>query len=305
MGGPAVEGGDMLARIASVLLVCASGTPAQAETLILANGDRLTGEIVAWEVDSVVLDHPQLGKVELALDQLRLDTGDPPNPGLLGTDFLRGWTRSLDVGANGKDGNTENQNMTLGLDMEYTDDFKRWLVRARYFFASEDGATTDSNGRFEARRDWLLPDNRWFWRAGGRYQFDKFESWKQRFILLAGPGYHLIEGEAHDLDGLVGVAFTREEGERDNDKGEGVLGFDYVWTVSEQISFRLSNQVFTELAPDAGNVRNTTTSEARWALTKEPALSLKLGFENEYETEVERGDEKNDLYYYLSLGLGF
>ena len=295
----------MLARIALAVLVCASGTLAQADTLILANGDRLTGEILAWGVDSVVIQHPQLGEVRLALEQLQLDTGDPPTPGLFGTDFLRGWTRSLDVGANGKSGNTENENLTVGLDMDYRDDFKRWKVRGRYFFGSEDGATTDSYGRLEAQRDWLLPDSRWFWRVGSRYQFDKFESWKQRFILFGGPGYHLFDDGTHSLDGVVGVAFTREEGERDDNKGEAVVGFDYAWTVSEELSFSFSNNAFTEVVPDAGSLRNLTTSELRWALMKEPALSLKLGVENEYETEVESDDEKNDLYYYLSLGIGF
>lgn len=295
----------MLRRVTLALALCACGTLAHADTLVLANGDTINGEIVDWEVDSVVLEHPQLGRLRLALDQLRLETVDPPDPGLFGTDFLRGWTRSLDVGANGKSGNTENENLTVGLDLDYLDDFKRWRVRGRYFYASEDGATTENNGRFELRRDWLLPDSRWFWRAGGRYQFDKFESWKQRFILFGGPGYRLLESGGHTLDGLVGLAFTREEGERKDDKGEGIVGLDYVWTISERVSFQLSNTVFSQLVPDAGDLRNMTTSELVWKLTREPRLSLKLGFENEYETEVEPGDKKNDLYYYLSLGLGF
>jgi putative salt-induced outer membrane protein YdiY len=295
----------MLSRITAALAVCACSTVADADTLLLANGDTLTGEIVEWDVGSVVIEHPQLGRVHLALDQLRLDTGDPPNPGLFGTDFLRGWTRTLNVGANGKDGNTVNENLTVGLDMDYADDFKRWRVHARYLYASEDESTTDSYGRLDVRRDWLLPDSRFFWRAGTRYQFDKFESWKQRFILFGGPGYHLIEGEVHRLDGLVGPAFTREEGDRNDNKGEAVVGFEYGWTLSEALSFKLSNVIFTEVVPEAGNLRNQTTSEVRWTLTQEPALSLNLGIENEYETEVERGDQKNNLYYYLTLGLGF
>ncbi len=155
------------------------------------------------------------------------------------------------------------------------------------------------------QRDWLVPDSRWFWRGGSSYQFDKFESWKQRLVLFGGPGYHRLEGDVHDLDGLLGLAFAREEGDRDDSKGEVVVGFDYVWTVSDGLSFAFSNNAFTEMVPDAGNLRNLTTSELRWSVMKDPALSLKLGVENEYETQVESDDEKNDLYYYLSLGLGF
>lgn len=297
----------MVARVtaAALALACWSVTIARADTLILANGDRITGEIVEWGVDSLVIDHPQLGRVRLSLDQLRLDTGPPPNEGLFGTDFLRGWTRSIDVGANGKKGNTENQNLTVGLDMNYADDFKRWELRARYFFASENGASTDDNGRLDLQRDWLLPESRWFWRAGGRYEYDRFESWKHRLVAFGGPGYHLIQDEAYSLDGVVGAAFTREAGSRNENKGEAVVGLDYHWTLSEVLSLRVANLLFPELVPNAGSLRNVTTSEVRWALTQEPALSLKIGFENEYETDVEPGDKKNDLYYYLSLGLGF
>ncbi|MEN8183637.1 MAG: DUF481 domain-containing protein [Myxococcota bacterium] len=292
-------------RIAIALVICACASLARADTLVLANGDTINGEIVEWEVTSVVLEHPQLGRIRLALDQLDIDIGKPPNPGLFGTDFLRGWTRSLDIGANGKDGNTVNQNLTVGLDLAYEDDFKRWAVTGRYFFASEDNATTDNNGRFDLRRDWLLPESEWFWRAATRYQFDKFESWQNRLVLFGGPGYHLIEHENYNLDGMMGLAFTREAGDRDVNKGEAVLAFDYSWTVSEELSLRLTNQAFTELVPEAGELRNVTHGEARWKLTEEPALSLKLGFENEYETDIEPGDERNDFYYYLSLGLGF
>jgi putative salt-induced outer membrane protein YdiY len=291
--------------ITIAVLVGLGGAPALADTLVLANGDRINGEIVEWSVGSVVIDHPQLGEIRLALDELEIDTGDPPNPGLFATDFLRGWERTLSVGANGKDGNTVNENLNVALDMDYDDDFKRWRVDGRYFYASEDNATTDSYGRLDVRRDWLLPDSRWFWRVGGRYQFDKFESWKQRFILLGAPGYHLIEGEVHAVDGLLGVAFTREEGDRSDNKGEAVFGLDYTWKISEAISFKAGNSLFTEVVPDSGNLRNMTTSELRWELTKRPSLSLKLGIENEWESEVESDDEKNDLYYYLSLGLGF
>jgi hypothetical protein len=40
-------------------------------------------------------------------------------------------------------------------------------------------------------------------------------------------------------------------------------------------------------------------------LTERPALNLRIGFENEYETSIDPGDKNNDLKYYLALGLDF
>ena len=71
----------MLLRILITLLLCACPLALRADTLILANGDKISGEIVEWAVDHVVLEHPQLGRVRLTLDQLEIDTGTPPNPG--------------------------------------------------------------------------------------------------------------------------------------------------------------------------------------------------------------------------------
>ncbi len=43
----------------------------------------------------------------------------------------------------------------------------------------------------------------------------------------------------------------------------------------------------------------------QWNLVEKPALSLKAGLVNEYQTDVAPGSEKNDLKYYTSVGLDF
>ena len=46
-----------------------------------------------------------------------------------------------------------------------------------------------------------------------------------------------------------------------------------------------------------------TIADFTIALFKEPALSFKIGIQNEYETDAEEDDKPNDLKYYMSLGL--
>ena len=67
----------------------------------------------------------------------------------------------------------------------------------------------------------------------------------------------------------------------------------------------LNKTFFVEAVPSAGEIRNLTRGELRLSLLEEPELSLLLGAQNEYETDIEPGDEKNDLKYWLSLGVGF
>lgn len=285
-----------------LVLVCAQ---ARADTVVLANGDTLEGEILEWSVDRLVLAHPQLGLLELSLDQLEIDTGTPPTPGLLDTNFLRGWKRTIDAGLNGKRGNSDSTNLTLGLNFGYDDEFKRWLFNARYFLNDTDDGDGDNNGRLDIRRDWLFPGSRWFLGSNFRYQYDQFESWNQRTVAGVGPGYQLIRRRAHELDTRLHPVFTHEFGERDTSKGEVMWALDYRWSSGERYSFHLSNQIFNEFAPDSGEYRNLTLGEWRVALTQRPSISLRIGAENEWETNIEPGDKRNDLKYYMTLGLDF
>ena len=187
----------------------------------------------------------------------------------------------------------------------YSDQFKRWSIRGRQFYSEEDDGVTDNNARIDLRRDWLFPGSRWFAFVSSRYQYDEFESWEHRTTSTVGPGYELIRSETHRLDGRLGAAFTREFGERKESKAESLLAFDYHWDLAERYSVSITNQLFTQVQPEFGEVRNLTIGELKILLSEDPSLSLKFGVENEYETEVEGDDEKNNLKYYMALGIDF
>lgn len=289
-------------------LLCAalgSAAPARAEKLKLANGDTLNGEIVEWAVDYVVIDHPQLGQIRLSLDQLAIDTGKPPSPGLFGTTFLRGWKRSIDLGVNGRQGNTDTRNITAGLDFSYADEFRRWKVAGRYYFNDSSDGDQDNNARLDLRRDWLFPGHDWFAFASLRYQFDRFEDWRNRTVLSAGPGYNLVHSESHHLDLRAAPTFTKEYSGEKSSKGEALFGIDYGWTISERSSFSFTNDFYVEWEPNAGDIRNLTVAEWKLAIVEQPALNLKIGGSNEYDSSPDPGDESNDLRYYLAVGLDF
>lgn len=295
----------MLRRTSIILALCVCSNIARADTVTLANGDTLNGEIIRWALDHVVIEHPQLGEVRLSLEELAIETGKPPNPGLFGTTFLRGWNRSIDIGWNGEEGNSTTRNLIVGMDFNYADAFKRWEIKGRYYFDADEDGTSDNYARVDLRRDWRFPGIPWFAFASSRYQYDEFESWEHRGLASAGPGYSLVQGENHKLDTRLGATVTREFGERDDTKWETLFAVDYYWQPAERYSLTLSNQLYTQTQPEFGEIRNLTIAEMKIRLSERPALSMNLGAENEYESEVEGDDEKNDLKYYISLGIDF
>lgn len=288
---------------AFVVVFCIS--TAGADTLKLANGDELNGEIVEWAVDHVVIDHPQLGEIRVSLEQLDLDTGKPPSPGLFGTTFLRGWNRNIDLGWTGRQGSTNTLNITAGLNFNYTDEFRRWKLTGRYFFNNSTDGDNDNNARVDLRRDWLFPGHDWFAFAALRYQFDQFETWQHRTVTSVGPGYNLVHTEAHNFDLRVGPSFTREYAGSESSRGEVLFGVDYGWTISSRSSLHFSNDFYFQYAPELADFRNLTTAEWQLRITEAPALVFKIGGSNEYDNNPDAGDKANDLRYYLSLGLDF
>jgi putative salt-induced outer membrane protein YdiY len=286
-------------------LLCLIAGVSHAESVVLANGDRLNVEIVERGDDHIVIEHPQLGQVRLSLDQFEIDTDDPPNPGIFGTSILRGWSRTLDVGLNGRQGNSETTSITAGLEMNYEDELTRWGFRGRTFYDRDEDGTSDNNGRFTLRRDQLFPGSPWFAFGSVGYAYDQFESWRHRIIASAGPGYRLVQGQAHTLDLRFAPTFTREFGERDTDEADAMFAIDYSWKPGDRYTLTLANQLFAKVYPNAGEFRNLAIAEWKMQVLEEPALSLKAGAENEYETEVEEDDKKNDLKYYVGVGIDF
>jgi putative salt-induced outer membrane protein YdiY len=295
----------MQGRLPIVLIICLCALPAGADTVKLANGDELNGEVVEWAVDHIVVEHPQLGRVRLSLDQLEVDTGTPPSPGLFGTTFLRGWNRNIDLGWTGRNGSTDTLNITAGLNFDYTDEFERWKITGRYYFNESSDGDQDNNARVDLRRDWLFPGHDWFAFTSFRYQFDQFEAWKHRTVLSAGPGYNLVRTESQQLDLRVGPTFTREYAGDKASKGEALLGVDWTWKINSRSSFTFTNDFYLEWEPSAGDFRNLTVAEWKLLLAEKPALNLKIGGSNEYDNSPDEGDEPNDLRYHLSLGLDF
>lgn len=290
------------------LVVCAllaAVEVARAEEIELKNGDTLTCEIIEVTVDHVVIEHAELGVLDLERAKVKTDLQHRLAPGLFGTGFMRGWNRHIDLGFNGSQGNTISTNITGGMDFSYKDESRRWGLTGRYFFQRDETGTTDNNARVELRRDWFMSNSPWFAFGALGYQYDEFESWNHRSVLTAGPGYHLLKREKLTLDLRAAPAFAREFGVRKINKAEALFAVDATWKPRERMTIKLSNLLFTEVSPDAGQLRNVTFANWKTRILSDPALDLIFGADNEYETQVEDGDKKNSLNYYMTLGISF
>ena len=289
-------------------MVCAlvvSGQIAHADVIQLKSGDELHAKIKRVTAAAVYIDHPELGNIRLSRDKVVGDLDHAINPGLFGTSFMSGWNRRIDAGLNGSEGSSVSTNATAGLNFNYKDKDKRWLATGRYALQRNKKRITSNNAGIDIRRDWLLPDSPWFVFATGRYQYDQFQSWEHRIVLSTGPGYNLLKREKQTLDVRIGPAYTRDFSGQNPNKVEVLWAMDYSWNPWDRVKLTLSNEFYTEIWEDAGQFRNVTSAAWTTRLLDEPALSLIVGVNNEYETDLKPPSKNNNLKYHTTLGVDF
>ena len=272
------------------------------DKLQLANGDELNGVIVEERNDHIILEHPVLGRVELARDQLKAE--DPPDDGAFGIGLFRDWQRSFELGLTGSEGNSENMTLRAGLALDYEDELKRWRIDARYLRGSQDGDTDEHEARTLLERDWRWADSPWFLFANGVFDWDQFQDWDFRASLFAGPGYEFYDTEVFTLRGRVGGGVTREFGSGEGAIPEALLGIETDWDPDERQKIAFHNRLFPDLS-DFGEFRNVTGLDYTVDVGALGGIKLKSGLENEYDSKVADDIRRNDLKYYGSVLLGF
>ena len=240
---------------------------------------------------------------EKALARSELKQPEPPNPGLFGTGFLFGWTRTFSLGLSGQQGNSDTTDLTMALDADAENEKRRWAFDARYNLSIADGDTTKNNAMTSLGRDWLFPESKWFAFAAARFDYDDFRTWTFRIQGEGGLGYEIFTYDSFQLRARTGPSVVQEWSE-DQFRAEGMIGPELVWKPLENQSLEASNFFFYAFTPWA-EYRNVSRIQWRWNLTEEPVLSLMAGVENEYQSDVEAGFKNNDLKYFTTVGLDF
>ena len=309
---------------AALLLLCAAGAPA--ETIRLADGDTITGPITASDAASITVNHPSLGEITIARDQVvevyddaqaldaalaaeaaeaaaladtqRRDADD----GVFGLGvFFPGWDRRLELGVNGAEGNSRNANVRAGFNAHQEDEDGRWDVDLLYRVTRSNSVTSENRFQAQALRDWFFPGEDYFLFATGKLEWDDFEDFETRLSGFFGGGCRFHKDDEFEVNGRVGFGGNQTYGGASSDfTAEALIGLDVDWTIATNQSLAFSTDFFPSLE-NGGEFRNVTTLDWILSIDRDRGLSLKLGLANEYDSEVSAGVDKNDFTYYAAL----
>ena len=279
-----------------------------AGTVQLNNNDELTGVITQRDEQGVTLEHQDLGTLRFGNDEVKdvtMKESDPayvvpPEP-----DFFIGWDKTLSAGINGSRGNTDAVNIYASFDTSYENPEHRWLIDADLFYAEDEGENTRNYFQTGLTKDWLIPDRAAFYWVNLKYEQDRFTGWEERTSGFAGVGYEFVEDRDYTLIGRLGVGGQYEAGQVNEFTPEVLIALEGKWTINSDSSLRYYTYFYPSLDPAFSEFRNVSGLAYKISIDHAKGLSLKAGVENQYQSEVAEGTEKNDLKYYAALVLDF
>ena len=308
------------------ILVMLAAASANAAVVQLTTGERINGNIISQDEHQTVVEHAFLGQLVIPSDRIAAVLTDeqaaaapaPASASPASADVApepaaeeiteaeeKEWDSQLEVGLNAATGNSEKLDFrTIIRSIRETEE-ERTKLEASYFTAQADGDKTQNEFNAGVLHDWYFGDSPWLLSADALYEYDDFEAWDHRLSGHIGPGYKLIREEDLDVTLRSGVGAYKEWGsDEDSVQFEGKLGAELTWRISENQTFN-SSVTFYPSFSDFGEFRAVATADYTVLLDKADGLSLKIGVEDEYESETSGDAEHNDLKVYASLLFDF
>ncbi|WP_432798856.1 DUF481 domain-containing protein [Poriferisphaera sp. WC338] len=322
--------------LAASLALCIS-TATNAASVQLSNGDTINGEVLEVTEEHIVINHPVIGQVRILKTQVtNLDAvlnpdaptepaseakpepvaePTPPEepvvedviPGVLGTNFLRGWEKSLQAGVSGSAGNSETTDINIGANAKFENDLKRWDFSSALFYSEADGKETKNQAYAQLVRDWKFIDSPWFIFAQGRYDYDNFQAYEHRVSPSGGLGYQFYDTDDFKLRSTFGAGFAYNFGDVDKKfVPEANMGISGEWNINDHNSLTAGSQYFPSFEDPMSIYRIVSNAEWKIKMDSARGLSLKLGLLHEYNSQTDGTDtNNNDLQYYAALVLDF
>ncbi|MFZ5831899.1 MAG: DUF481 domain-containing protein [Planctomycetota bacterium] len=206
------------------------------------------------------------------------------------------WERSLEMGVDGSEGNTQSLTFRCGADVKRTTPLNVLALHLDYRKKSSSGRETANRAYFTWRDDFPVPERPYSWFLRGTVEYDEFQTYHLRITAHAGAGYEWLKNEQTKLTSRLGAGFSREvQDPADIYVPEGIVA----WELEHKLSSRQKVSGSMEYMPDLSYFASfRMTARAAWEilLDDKSNLSLKLSLLDRYNAQS-HGKKPNDLDY--------
>jgi len=316
--------------------------PAQADVLVLKNGDRITGSIKAiwddevsiepeyadeFDVDLEVVDYIESDRefeVELwdgreatvklsgaGEDKQQLITlGDES----LSVDLvdileldepaaLRDWESHVDFSATVNTGNTESTTTQFRGDILFETPDHRHFAEFTQAYEKTDDTVSKDQDLLKYSYNWMFNDP-WFFAANASHERDPIIELDGRLIVSAGMGRDIFNTPRKLLSIQLGAGAQSED--RSNESEDSSVG---VWSLRYRHDFLngdfevFHNHSITENLSGRDNTSIKTSTGVRYEITDLLYANFTLNWD--YESEPPEFSESEDVTMLLGVGLEF
>lgn len=312
--------------LAAVLVLLSCVLAARGATWTLANGDRLTGELVREDAAAIEIQHAQLGRITVPRSALQA----PPAPAEhrpTQTDVRGGtatatavkpkvpkWKRQFDVGYAQQSGAREKQDLSVRMQLDGKEGANTFRATARLLQSDADNRTVTD--RREADFRWRRDINkRLFTQALTTYAEDGVRKIDLNLEQQVGGGYRIVDGERHKANVGLGavVQYLDRESVKDQTALLGSFFQDYAYELNSRLKLvQDSNFMYSDKgalatrsgalvnAPAGGSYRFRFNTGLQSKVTEH--MSLNLRFEFDYDRSILDSDLRADQRLTTSLG---
>jgi putative salt-induced outer membrane protein YdiY len=291
------------------VLVCLLGMtfPGRAAVWTLANGDRLTGELVQETETHVEVLHARLGLLKIPRAELQA-AGTAVKP------KAPKWKRQVDVGYAQQAGSRDKQDISVRMQMDGKRGENTYRATARLLQTEADNRTVTD--RREADFRWRYDINkRLFTQALTTYVEDGVRKIDLSLEQQLGGGYRIVDGERHKAN--VGLGAVAQYLDRINTEAQtallGSLFQDYAFEMSNRLKLtQESSFMYSDtgaLTTRAGTMVSTRTAGSyrlkfntgvQSKVTDR--MSLNVRFEYDYDRSILDSELRADQRLTTSLG---
>ena len=206
------------------------------------------------------------------------------------------WERSVELGIDGSDGNSNTFNIRFGADMKRKTELEKFKFDFDYYKAESNREETANQAFLDLRYERQLRQSRLNWFLNGNIEHDAFKIYDLRLTINTGAGYRLIHEEKSTLTVRFGAGASHEIG-----GPEPVYIPELVYGVEldHQLTERQKIGFHCDYFPDVSDFRRyRIDAKASWQVLLDQAsnLSLKLSAHDRYDATAYE-ISPNDLDY--------
>lgn len=324
---PAIQRAAAAIFAAALLISTASRAD---DRITLVGGDVIHGSIVEQTDENVIFEHAVLGRIVIArakISSITLDgeqpeetpqadqaegeaqtapAGDPAQATTTTTTTTIEeqtpppvvWKSRFEAGFNGSEGRTEKFDIRATFATQRRTDETRLALDANYRAATSRGDRTQNKFDAGGIHDWYFPESPWLAFVQGRFEYDEFAAYDQRYSGGGGAGYTFVKDDRTELVGRVGLGGSYEKGgPNDGDlTPEGIVKIDLTHHFSEITSITAGAEYYPDLS-EFGDYRAVVFAALQTKLSATSPASLKFGVRQEFE-EYKNSDQEDLLEFF-------